>query len=93
MIFANPTEFLNEQQNYFSFGFETGSVDFESMNPQGSSQAQGQMGGRGGGGGDKGRNGMGNGQNPNANPERMQMMQAMRVPSKFKVKKASFVRK
>ncbi len=93
MIFANPTEFLNEQQNYFSFGFETGSVDFESMNPQGSSQAQGQMGGRGGGGGGKGRNGMGNGQNPNANPERMQMMQAMRVPSKFKVKKASFVRK
>ena len=91
MIFPDPGEFLSHH-GYFSFGVETGYIDFDSMSSQSGTPGRGR-GGKGGGGGGRGMGSrMNGGQSPGANPERMQMMKAMGEPSKFKVKKASFAK-
>ncbi len=86
MIFENPTDFLTDSTNSFSYGFETGYLKMPPPS-RGSKGAGGGGGGRGGGKGGRG------GQSGSENSEMRSSMSEMSQPSKISVKSVSLSNK
>lgn len=93
-IFPNPSIFLKDSTQYFSFGIETGKIEMPS-NGNGSGRPQMNLsgGGRGsgGGGGQQGGGPKSGGGKQQMDPDKMAIMQAMSVESKVWVKKACLI--